>query len=143
MGVLQQRDEPSVADRLAGELDRHYRSSSYKADDDLVFGHPQRGTVLDHSALVPRFKRALRAGGVREVRFHDQRHAVGTRIAAAGVPMRTLQEWMGHRDFKTTLIYADYAPSSHEAGLVERSARNSGPNWAPASAEAEPPTDPH
>ena len=31
-------------------------------------------------------------------------------MAAAGVPMRTLQEWMGHRDFKTTLIYADYAP---------------------------------
>jgi integrase len=27
-------------------------------------------------------------------------------MAGAGVPMRTLQEWMGHRDFKTTLIYA-------------------------------------
>ena len=33
-------------------------------------------------------------------------------MAAAGVPMRTLQEWMGHRDFKTTLIYADYAPDA-------------------------------
>jgi hypothetical protein len=33
--------------------------------------------------------------------------------------MRTLQEWMGHRDFKTTLIYADYAPSAHERALVE------------------------
>ena len=31
-------------------------------------------------------------------------------MAAAGVPMRTLQEWMGHRDYKTTSIYADYAP---------------------------------
>ena len=39
--------------------------------------------------------------------------------ATAGVPMRTLQEWMGHRDFKTTLIYADYAPSAHEHALVE------------------------
>jgi hypothetical protein len=27
---------------------------------------------------------------------------------------------MGHRDFKTTLIYADYQPSRHEAELVER-----------------------
>jgi integrase len=93
-----------MADRLAGELDRHYKASSYKADDDLVFCHPQRGTVLDHSDLVRRFKRALRAGGVREVRFHDLRHTFGTRMAAAGVPMRTLQGWMGHRDFKTTLI---------------------------------------
>jgi hypothetical protein len=24
--------------------------------------------------------------------------------------MRTLQEWMGHRDYTTTLIYADYPP---------------------------------
>ena len=41
-------------------------------------------------------------------------------MAAAGVPMRTLQEWMGHRDFKTTLRYADYAPSAHEAEQVNR-----------------------
>jgi integrase len=54
------------------------------------------------------------------VRFHDLRHTFGTRMAAAGTPMRTLQEWMGHRDFKTTLIYADYAPGEHEAELIER-----------------------
>jgi len=39
-------------------------------------------------------------------------------MAAAGVPMRTLQEWMGHRDLRTTLIYADYAPGEHEVDLV-------------------------
>jgi hypothetical protein len=33
--------------------------------------------------------------------------------------MRTLQEWLGHRDFATTLIYADYQPSSREADLVD------------------------
>jgi hypothetical protein len=38
------------------------------------------------------------------------RHTFGTRMAAVGVPMRTLQEWMGHRDFTTTLVYADFAP---------------------------------
>ena len=39
-------------------------------------------------------------------------------MAAAGVPMRTLQEWMGHRDQSTTQRYADYAPSSREAEMV-------------------------
>jgi site-specific recombinase XerD len=34
--------------------------------------------------------------------------------------MRTLQEWMGHRDFATTLIYADFAPSEeHETAWIE------------------------
>jgi len=40
-------------------------------------------------------------------------------MAAAGVPMRTLQEWMGHRDIKTTLMYADYSPSERESAVVE------------------------
>jgi hypothetical protein len=30
---------------------------------------------------------------------------------------------MGHCDFKTTLIYADYAPSAHESEMVERAFR--------------------
>ena len=32
--------------------------------------------------------------------------------------MRTLQEWMGHRDLQTTTIYADYSPNAHEAELL-------------------------
>jgi site-specific recombinase XerC len=35
-------------------------------------------------------------------------------------PMRSLQEWMGHSNIQTTLIYADYQPSEHEAELVRR-----------------------
>ena len=113
------RSVPMV-DRVAGELERHFQRSAFQGDEDLVFAHPQSGEVLDHSALVRRYKKALRAAGVREVHFNDLRHTFGTRMAAAGVPLRTLQEWMGHRDFKTTLIYADYAPSAHETEMAER-----------------------
>jgi Phage integrase family len=67
----------------------------------------------------PHFKSALVAAGVREVRFRDLRHTFGTRMAAAGVPMCTLKEWLGHRDFATTLVCADYPPSSREADLVD------------------------
>ena len=34
--------------------------------------------------------------------------------------VRVRRAWMGHRDFTTTLIYADYAPGEHEAELIER-----------------------
>jgi integrase len=109
-----------LADDLAGALARHQQGTSRAGDDELVFGHPATGRPLDRSKVRKRFKSALRRCEVREVRFHDLRHSFGTRMAAVGVPMRTLQEWMGHRDFKTTLIYADYQPCEAERGWVER-----------------------
>lgn len=112
------RSVPMV-DRLAAELERHFQTSDFRGDGDLVFAHPQIGTTLDASALRTRYKAARDKARVRPVRFHGLRHTFGTRMAAAGVPMRTLQEWMGHRDIQTTMIYADYSPSSHERQLAE------------------------
>jgi integrase len=109
-----------LADRVAGGLDRRFQRSAFQGDDDLVFGNPYTGKPLARRAVLKRFKLNLARARVRELRFHDLRHTFGTRMAAAGVPLRTLQEWMGHRDFKTTLIYADYQPSEKEAELVER-----------------------
>ena len=105
--------------RIATELERLFQRSARQGEDDLVFGHPLLGSVLDASKLRKRFKTAIAAAGVRPVRFHDLRHTFGTQAAAAGVPLRTLQEWMGHRDYKTTLIYADYAPRAHERALLK------------------------
>lgn len=123
-----------LASRVAGELELLFQDSAYKGDDDLVFAHPATGNPIDRSKLLKRFKAALRRADVRAVRFHDLRHTFGTRMAAQGVPMRVLQELMGHRDFKTTLIYADYAPSEREAEWVELAFRPA----APAAIEPRP-----
>ena len=77
---------------------------------DLVFCHPETGKPLDRSKLVRRFKQALERADVHRITFHELRHTFGTRMAASGAPMRTLQHWMGHADSKTTQIYAHYQP---------------------------------
>lgn len=112
-----------MSERVSAELRRHFERSAFQADEDLVFCHPHTGGPLDSSRMRKRFKVTLSSAGVRQVRFHDLRHTFGTLCASAGVPLRTLQEWLGHRDFTTTLIYADYAPSPHESELVERAFR--------------------
>ena len=96
--------------RVAGELESLSRRSEYVAADELVFGHPETGRPYDASKLRKRFKDAVGRAGIRPIRFHDLRHTFGTRMAAAGAPLRNIQEWMGHGDYRTTLIYADYAP---------------------------------
>jgi site-specific recombinase XerD len=55
---------------------------------------------------------------VHPVKFHDLRHTFATRLAASGQPLRTIQEFLGHADSKTTQIYAHYAPSEHEVQMV-------------------------
>jgi integrase len=122
-----------LATRVARELELLHQSSAYCTDQDLVFAHPHSGKPMDRSRLLKRFKAAVRAAGVRDVRFHDLRHTFGTRMAAQGVPMRTLQEMLGHRDFKTTLIYADYAPSVREVEWVEAAFTAELPSQAAAS----------
>lgn len=109
-----------LARRLARELELLYQDTVFTGDDHLVFGHPHTGRPLDGSKALKRYKRACRAAGVTKTnRLHDLRHTFGTKLAGQGVPMRTLQEWMGHRDFKTTLIYADYAPGAKEAAWID------------------------
>jgi integrase len=117
-----------MADRAAVELERHFQRSTYRADDNLVFCHPHTGNPYDASKLRVRFYDAMKAAGMQErcgrkggITFHSLRHTFGTRMAAVGVPMRTLQEWMGHRDFTTTLVYADFAPDpAGGAAFAER-----------------------
>ena len=107
-----------MADRVGQELELLFQASAYQAEDDLVFGHPHTGHPLERSQVSKRFKRTLKRASVREIRFHDLRHTFGTRCAAAGVPLRTLQAWMGHADIKTTMVYTHYAPGANEAELV-------------------------
>jgi len=94
-----------------------------------VFADPRTGEPVDKSIVTRRMRSALRAAKLDDSHtFHDLRHTFGTRMAAAGVPIRTLMEWMGHRDLKTTLIYADFAPGGQDAQLVAAAfARGSNP----------------
>lgn len=109
-----------MADAVARELDRLARTAGDPSPDALVFTDPLTGGPLGKPQILRRFREALGTAGLDQThRFHDLRHTFGTRMAAAGVPMRTLQEWMGHRDLATTQRYADYAPSAHEAAFVE------------------------
>jgi len=108
-----------MATRVAQQLERLYQRSAWRGDDDLVFAHPELGTPLDRSKVLKRLKAAEGRAGLREVTFHELRHTFGTRMAAGGVALRTIQEWMGHTDAKTTAIYAHYQPATREVAQVD------------------------
>ena len=86
-------------------------ASRYQGDDDLVFCHPETGQPLRRFEGAQALQGDARRGlACVQCAFHDLRHTFGTGMAAAGAPLRAIQEWMGHRDSQTTQIYADYSP---------------------------------
>ena len=85
-----------------------------------MFADPFTGQPIGWRRLYERLRAALKAAGLDEsFGFHSLRHSYGTALGAQGVPMRTLQEWMGHRDIQTTQRYADYCPNPGERDAVE------------------------
>jgi integrase len=108
-----------MASRVAEALEQLHARTLYGHPTDLVLCHPETGKPLDRSKLVRRFKTAIEQAGVRRITFHELRHTFGTRMAAHGVPLRRLQEWMGHADAKTTQIYAHYQPAEDEAEVID------------------------
>ena len=127
-----------LADRVGRELELLFRASAFQGEEDLVFGHPHTRGPLDRSVVSKRFKATLKRAGVREVRFHDLRHTFGTRCAANGVAMRTIQEWMGIRAIGDQLPDA-YERKRRQWTLALREARWATPGEASETADREAP----
>ena len=125
-----------MPDEVAGALERlfsdRYPDEVEPPADALVFADPVTGEPLGHRRMYERLRASLKAAGLDQAfGFHCLRHSYGTALAAQGVPMRTLQEWMGHRDIQTTQRYADYCPNPGERTVVEAAfarGTNSGTN---------------
>ncbi len=115
---LSTRRSVPMADRVVAELDRWSKRTAFTAEHDLVFAHPQTGNPLDRTKVTRRFQQACADAGASVITFHQLRHTFATRMAGQGVPIRKLQEWLGHADIKTTQIYTHYAPDEHEITMV-------------------------
>ena len=85
---------------------------SYIHDYDGYICVNEIGDLIKPGYVTARFSELLDEHGLRRIRFHDLRHSCASLMLSNGVPMKQIQEWLGHSDFSTTAnIYAhlDYS----------------------------------
>jgi integrase len=101
---------------LPDALERKYPNAAkewgwqYVFPSDRISKDPRSGELRRHHLHESSVQKAVRAaakaaGIVKPVGPHTFRHCFATHLLEAGYDIRTVQELLGHKDVKTTMIY--------------------------------------
>ncbi len=97
------REIPLSPDALGAlQAHRHLRGPFVFCEDD--------GAMLTENAVKHPLWRACRMAGLREIGWHVLRHTFASQLVMTGVPLKAVQELMGHTTMEMTMRYAHLAP---------------------------------
>lgn len=81
------------------------------------------GSLLRPNFITVQFGKILKKNGLRHIRYHDLRHTCASLLLKNGIPMKAIQEWLGHSTFEVTAnVYAhlDYSSKEQSAQQIAR-----------------------
>ena len=108
--LLKQKEKVENNKNLLGKsYDKRYLE--YVCVDNL-------GRLILPNRLTHNFIKIIRKNNLKHIRFHELRHSCASIMLSNGVPMKQIQEWLGHTDFSTTAnIYShlDYKTKQNSA----------------------------
>ena len=121
----------------AQELNKQVCGNCYNHEYDGFVFVDELGERMRANYLTSAFPKFLEDHGLRRMRFNDLRHSCASLLLANGVPLKHIQEWLGHSDFTTTAnIYAhlDYkskitSAQAMETGLALPEGGDFGSRW--------------
>ena len=109
--------------KQAQEVNKSVWGNCYNYDYDGYVFVDELGERMKPDYLTNYFPTYIQRHGIRKMRFHDLRHSCASLLLANGVPLKQIQEWLGHSDFSTTAnIYAhlDYSSKISSAQAMEK-----------------------
>ncbi len=106
----------------AQELNKQVCGNCYNYEYDGFVFVDELGERMRVEYLTNAFPKFLESHGLRRMRFHDLRHSCASLLLANDVPMKQIQEWLGHSDISTTAnIYShlDYKSKLTSANVMD------------------------
>jgi site-specific recombinase XerD len=92
-----------MTDTLATVLEAYLKVREVAPSDHLLV---HRGACVKASLISARLRQLGKMAGVEPVSPHRLRHTLATLLVNQGMPITSLQKFLGHQDINTTLIYA-------------------------------------
>lgn len=120
-GYYKERDRRLYVPRLKGSVSAEYKISpeEFKALKKWLqtrgsemgplfwsYRNHQRGVGKKRLDQLHRKYAELAGLPVDKWNFHTLRHSIATHLVSDGVDLKAVQDWLGHRDIKSTLVYA-------------------------------------
>jgi len=99
---------------LKGDFDREY--DGFVCRDNF-------GKLITPDFVSRHFKYIVKKNNLKPIRFHDLRHSCASLLLANGVPMKAIQEWLGHSTFNVTANFyshLDYSSKISSADTISR-----------------------
>ena len=127
--------------KAAQEVNKKVCGNCYNYEYDGYVFVDELGNLMRPDYLTSYFPQFIQKHGCKRMRFHDLRHSCASLLLANGVPLKQIQEWLGHSDFSTTAnIYAhlDYTSKLSSAkamvsGMALPESVNFGSKWGEIS----------
>ena len=117
------------------EKNKELFKKSYNHQYDEYVFVDDIGDLINPDIISNRFRTLLRKNHLKHIRFHDLRHSCASLLVANKVPMKNIQEWLGHSNFNTT---ADvYSHLDYSAKLESASAISNALNFTQGNPQSE------
>ena len=81
----------------------------------------EMGKLFRPNFVSDHFGWLLKKYGLKKLTFKELRHSCASMLVAEGIPMKSIQEWLGHSNFSTTAdIYShiDYHAKQQSAAAI-------------------------
>ena len=88
--------------------------NSYITDYEDYICVDTMGKLFRPEYVTDHFRLLLKNNGLRHIRFHDLRHSCASLLLSKGVPMKAIQEWLGHSTYSTTANFYTHLEDNYK-----------------------------
>lgn len=87
---------------------------SYITDYEDYICVDSMGKLFRPEYVTDHFRLLLKNNNLRHIRFHDLRHSCASLLLSKGVPMKAIQEWLGHSTYSTTANFYTHLEDNYK-----------------------------